>query len=158
MPLKIYRKKRDFKKTPEPKTSKKSGGELSFCVQRHDATHLHYDFRLEYKGVLLSWAVPKGLPLEAKVKRLAIHVEDHPLDYQYFEGVIPEGNYGAGTVEIWDHGTYRTLEGNSRKEMEEYLKNGLVKGHFGIILFGKRFQGEYIFQRMKENQWLLLKK
>lgn len=158
MSLKVYRKKRDVKKTPEPMTSQKSRGELAFCVQKHDASHLHYDFRLEYKGVLLSWAVPKGLPLRGKEKRLAIQVEDHPLDYQYFEGVIPEGNYGAGTVELWDHGTYRTIEGHSRKEMEKYLKNGLAKGHFGIILFGKRFQGEFVFHRMHDQQWLLFKK
>ncbi len=158
MSLKIYRKKRNFKRTPEPKISTKVGKELAFCVQRHDASHLHYDFRLEYKGVLLSWAVPKGLPLSAKEKRLAIQVEDHPLDYQYFEGVIPVGNYGAGTVELWDHGTYRTVEGDSKKEMEEYLKNGLAKGHFAIILSGKRFQGEFVLQRMNGKQWLLLKK
>jgi bifunctional non-homologous end joining protein LigD len=92
MSINEYRKKRKFKKTPEPTTHKMVSGKLAFSVQRHDATHLHYDFRLECKGVLLSWAVPKGLPLSSKEKRLAIRVEDHPIDYQSFEGVIPEGN------------------------------------------------------------------
>jgi bifunctional non-homologous end joining protein LigD len=136
---------------------------LSFCVHKHDATHLHYDFRLEYKGVLISWAVPKGPSLDPKDKRLAIHVEDHPLSYQYFEGVIPKGNYGAGTVEIWDHGTYRTIQGETRKEMEKYLKEGFSKGHFVVILSGKRLKGEFVFQKLKKDDpddrnWLLMKK
>src|SRR4051812_16635741 len=105
MGLKEYKRKRKPKETPEPFDSKKSASPtLNFCVQKHDASHLHYDFRLECRGVLLSWAVPKGPSLNPKDKRLAIHVEDHPLDYQYFEGTIPKGHYGAGTVEIWDHG------------------------------------------------------
>ncbi|HSX13449.1 MAG TPA: DNA polymerase ligase N-terminal domain-containing protein [Chlamydiales bacterium] len=158
MSVKQYRKKRNFKKTQEPTTSKTVSSTLNFCVQRHVASHFHYDFRLECKGVLLSWAVPKGLPLSSKEKRLAIHVEDHPLDDQYFEGVIPEGNYGAGTVELWDHGTFRTFEGNTKKEMESYLKKGLAKGHFGVILSGKRFQGKFVFQHMQDKSWLLLKK
>ena len=108
--LREYRKKRDPGKTPEPFSSRKQTKEPIFVVQRHDATRLHYDFRLEMNGALASWAVPKGVPLEPGQQHLAVHVEDHPLDYATFEGEIPKGNYGAGTVEIWDSGTYELLE------------------------------------------------
>lgn len=162
--LEKYKKKRDFSKTPEPKAKKsKVAKGLAFCVQKHHASHLHYDVRLEYKGILLSWAVPKGPSLNPADKRLAVHVEDHPLSYQHFEGVIPKGNYGAGTVEIWDKGTYRTVVGETRKEMEKYMKEGLAKGHFAVILSGKRLVGEFIFLKLKKDEaedknWLMIKK
>src|SRR6266702_866156 len=110
MRLREYRRKRDPKKTREPFGKGRSGQEPTFVVQRHDARRLHYDFRLERDGALASWAVPKGVPLEPGQQNLAVHVEDHPLDYAAFEGEIPKGQYGAGTVEIWDSGTYELLE------------------------------------------------
>src|SRR5437667_11909204 len=110
--LKEYRRKRDPKKTAEPfGKTKKRWKEPIFVVQRHDARRLHYDFRLERDGALASWAVPKGIPLQPGQQRLAVHVEDHPLEYAQFEGEIPQGQYGAGSVEIWDHGTYELVEG-----------------------------------------------
>lgn len=164
MPLKEYKKKRNFQKTPEPRAKiNNSPRALHFCIQKHDARRLHYDFRLEHRGVLLSWAVPKGPSLDPEDKRLAIKVEDHPLEYQYFEGVIPKGNYGAGTVEIWDNGFYTTPEGEKTKEIEEYISQGLIKGHFSVILQGEKLTGEFVFQKLKkddsgDNSWLLMKK
>src|SRR4051812_15785547 len=111
--LREYNRKRDRKQTPEPFTSKRGGARQKqpiFVIQRHDARRLHYDFRLERKGALAPWAVPKGVPLEPGQRALAVHVEDHPIDYAPFEGEIPAGNYGAGTVEIWDNGTFELLE------------------------------------------------
>lgn len=161
-PLSNYKKKRNFEITPEPEGALSSSEELPrFCVQKHDASHLHYDFRLEYKGVLLSWAVPKGPSLDPKDKRLAMKVEDHPLEYQYFEGVIPKGNYGAGTVEIWDAGTFTTPTSKNFKAIELDLKNGLAKGHLHIVLNGKKLKGEFNLIRLKnakqDNAWLLIK-
>src|SRR6187431_1450033 len=128
MALTLYKKKRSFKDTPEPTGGKASGAGLRFFIQKHDATRLHYDFRLEMEGVLKSWAVPKGPSLNPQHKRLAMMVEDHPFDYRTFEGVIPAGNYGAGIVEIWDEGTYHAIESDDRKESEKILLGELKKG------------------------------
>src|SRR5512133_2305824 len=148
--LKEYRRKRDPKKTSEPfGKGKKRGKEPIFVIQRHDARRLHYDFRLERNGALASWAVPKGVPLEPGQRALAVHVEDHPLDYATFEGEIPKGNYGAGTVEIWDNGTYELVE--------EKRDGGLT-----VRLHGKRLEGTWtlIPAHLDGNpkNWLLLKK
>ncbi|MGN5953300.1 DNA ligase D [Sphingobacterium lactis] len=162
--LGTYQKKRDFSKTSEPSAEDKSTSKslkgkkkkLIFTIQRHHATRLHYDFRLEVDGVLKSWAVPKGPSLNPKDRRLAVQVEDHPLDYADFEGTIPKGNYGAGTVIVFDHGTYDFLEA---KDEKEFLKN-LEAGSIKFSLNGKIFKGEFALVRMKndeENQWLLIK-
>jgi bifunctional non-homologous end joining protein LigD len=137
MTLIKYKQKRKFSETPEPEGKKEGGkGALKFVIQRHAATRLHYDFRLEMEGVLKSWAVPKGPSLNPKDKRLAMMVEDHPFSYRTFEGVIPEGNYGAGVVEIWDEGTYEHIEGSDRKTGEKKLLSDLHKGSLKIILHG----------------------
>src|SRR6187397_2085489 len=144
MALTLYKKKRSFKNTPEPTGGKASGGGLRFVVQKHDATRLHYDFRLEMEGVLKSWAVPKGPSLNPEDKRLAMMVEDHPYDYRDFEGVIPAGSYGGGTVIVWDEGTYEPLEEThlSRKEQEKLLLKQLHAGNLKFILNGKKIRGE----------------
>ena len=157
--LKEYNKKRNFVRTPEPRgTTKQSrvDNRSRFVVQKHDATRLHYDFRLEDKkeGVLKSWAVPKGISLDPKIKRLAVLTEDHPLDYLLFEGVIPEGSYGAGTVIVWDTGTYETEE-----DVLEQFKRGKIT----FLLFGQKLRGKFKLVRIRsreeqeENQWLLMK-
>lgn len=161
MALKDYHKKRKFDETSEPKgKTKKSKNKLIFVIQRHAATRLHYDFRLEMEGVLKSWAVPKGPSLDPKDKRLAMMVEDHPYDYKDFEGNIPEGNYGAGQVEVWDSGTYEPLEENSKLSDEKELLKELHTGSLKFILHGKKLKGEFALVKMKntdDNSWLLIK-
>ena len=163
MPLEEYARKRKFDKTPEPapsavETRKQVATTLPggrFFVQRHDATRLHYDFRLEIDGVLVSWAVPKGPTLDPTPKRLAAHVEDHPLDYGNFEGNIPEGNYGAGSVMLWDRGKYELLG-------ELPARDQIARGDLKFRLHGEKLKGEFALVHMKGrgkgNEWLLLKK
>lgn len=150
MALTEYKKKRKFDKTPEPgpKEKRTKSGRL-FVVQKHRATQLHYDFRLEDDGVLKSWAVPKGPSLDPTVKRLAMQVEDHPVDYAKFEGVIPEGEYGGGTVMVWDYGTYKP-ETND-------VSAALRKGELKFTLDGQKLKGGWVLVRTRERQWLLLK-
>jgi len=160
MPLEEYQKKRNFRTTSEPAGRiRRSGRDQAFVVQKHDASHLHYDFRLAINGVLVSWAVPKGPTLDASVKRFATMTEDHPLEYADFEGIIPEGEYGAGTVMVWDHGTYETEE---NMPAEEQLARGEVK----IILRGKKLRGGFVLVHMgrratkprEKSRWLLIKR
>ncbi len=164
MGLEAYKKKRSFNKTPEPEGTEKNptSKELLFVIQKHAASHLHYDFRLELKGTLKSWAVPKGPSLNPQDKRLAMLVEDHPFDYKDFEGVIPKGNYGAGQVIIWDHGTYEPAEAAAtRDEQEKILLKEFHKGSMRIILNGKKVRGEFALVKSanrEENAWLLIKK
>src|SRR3982750_3131373 len=144
MSLSLYNKKRNFKGTPEPSGKvEKSASKLIFVVQRHKASHLHYDFRLEMEGTLKSWAVPKGPSLNPEDKRLAMMVEDHPFDYKDFEGTIPEGNYGAGNVIVWDNGTYESIETDDRDEGEVNLLSGLKSGNLKFILHGHKLNGEF---------------
>lgn len=161
MALTLYNKKRNFKETSEPEGEvKKSVSKLIFVVQRHKASRLHYDFRLELDGVLKSWAVPKGPSMNPIDKRLAMMVEDHPYDYKDFEGTIPEGNYGAGIVEIWDSGTYSDIENSSREKAEKNLRAGLKSGDFKFHLYGKKLKGEFVLVKLKgkeDNSWLLIK-
>jgi len=161
MALSLYKKKRNFSDTPEPAGKiKSSASKLSFVVQRHKATRLHYDFRLEMDGVLKSWAVPKGPSLNPKDKRLAMMVEDHPYDYKDFAGIIPKGNYGAGIVEIWDNGQYADLENSEKKTAEKNLRAGLKAGNLKFRLFGKKLKGEFALVKIKnseDNSWLLIK-
>ncbi|NML58739.1 DNA polymerase ligase N-terminal domain-containing protein [Chryseobacterium cheonjiense] len=161
MALKDYNEKRKFDETTEPEgKTKKSKDKLIFVIQRHAASRLHYDFRLEMDGVLKSWAVPKGPSLDPKDKRLAMMVEDHPYDYKDFEGNIPEGNYGAGQVEVWDSGTYEPLDNNSKLSDEKELLKELHAGSLKFILHGRKLKGEFALVKMKnteENSWLLIK-
>src|SRR5947207_3729661 len=160
MALEEYQRKRDFRRTPEPSGSraprKKPAAALSFIVQKHAATRLHYDFRLELNGVLLSWAIPKGPSLDPGEKRLAVHVEDHPIEYGGFEGVIPKGQYGGGTVLLWDRGTW-TPEG---PDVEAAYKKGALK----FRLDGEKLHGNWALVRMggkaakeRHENWLLIK-
>ena len=157
--LEKYREKRDFSRTREPRGSGRApGGPPIFVIQKHQASSLHYDFRLEVDGVLKSWAVPKGPSIDPRDKRLAVMTEDHPLEYADFEGVIPRGEYGGGTVLIWDEGTYRNLkeEGDGPRTMSEALQ----EGHIAVRLQGRKLKGGYGLVRMKgrgRNNWLLVK-
>jgi bifunctional non-homologous end joining protein LigD len=162
MSLEKYVQKRDFNKTSEPKSGKsKDKDKLMFVIQKHDASRLHYDFRLEMDGVLKSWAVPKGPSTDPKTKRLAMMVEDHPFDYRNFEGIIPEGEYGGGTVIVWDEGTYEPIEEvEGKKEQEKLLLKGLKSGSLKIKLHGEKLEGEFALVKthgMGENAWLLIK-
>jgi bifunctional non-homologous end joining protein LigD len=161
MSLITYNKKRNFNETTEPSGAlKKKDASAAFVVQRHKATQLHYDFRLELDGVLKSRAVPKGPSLNPKDKRLAVMVEDHPYDYKDFQGIIPEGNYGAGIVEIWDKGTYSDMEHSQRAGLEKVIRDGLKAGSLKFILFGKKLKGEFALVQLKgksKKNWLLIK-
>ena len=162
MTLEKYVKKRDFTKTSEPKAGRsKDKDKLMFVIQKHDATRLHYDFRLEMEGVLKSWAVPKGPSTDPKNKRLAMMVEDHPFDYRNFEGIIPQGEYGGGTVIVWDEGTYEPIEEiKGKKAQEKHLLKQLKEGSLKIKLHGEKLKGEYALVKthgMGENGWLLIK-
>jgi bifunctional non-homologous end joining protein LigD len=161
MGLRDYKSKRKFGKTPEPKPGLRFKGEhLIFVIHKHAARSLHYDLRLELEGVLKSWAVPKGPSLNPSLKRLAVMVEDHPFDYKDFEGIIPEGNYGAGSVIIWDRGFYRHPSAMDRKESEKLLLDGLRKGNMKFVLKGEKLHGEFALVKTgrDEKSWLLLKK
>src|SRR6201998_1541092 len=156
--LKEYRRKRDFDRTPEPRGKVSSNGRgPAFVIQKHAATRLHYDFRLELNGTLLSWAVPKGPSLDPSVKRLAVHVEDHPVEYGSFEGEIPPGNYGAGTVIVWDRGTWEP--GGGAAEAARSYKARKLK----FLLFGEKLHGGWTLVRSHmrgsgdKEQWLLIK-
>jgi bifunctional non-homologous end joining protein LigD len=156
MALEQYNKKRSFDQTPEPKGKLERSAQRRFVVQKHRASHLHYDFRLEMDGVLKSWAVPKGPSLNSGDKRLAMQVEDHPVSYFHFEGKIPEGNYGAGTVMVWDTGTWEPL-GDEHQMM--------AKGDLKFRLHGEKLNGEFVLAKMrsrrpgsKGTEWLLIKK
>lgn len=171
-----YKSMRSRKKTPEPFGDESPQGkpfkDLHFVVQKHRATALHYDFRLEVDGVMPSWAVPKGPTLDPAAKRLAMQTEDHPLDYRNFEGTIPEGEYGAGEVIVWDTGTYipekevakgQRVEIPDKKEGEKVMLEGLKKGEIKFVLIGKRLKGSFAlvktrgFPPGKTNAWLLIK-
>jgi len=165
-----YRKKRDFRKTAEPSgdeaTAARASGRLRFVIQKHAASHLHFDLRLELDGVMKSWAVPKGPSLDPSVKRLAMQVEDHPIDYNTFEGTIPKGEYGGGTVMLWDRGTYSSDAATSAEEEDDALRDGLGRGDLKITFHGERLHGSFALIRMKfsrdgsssaKPQWLLIK-
>jgi bifunctional non-homologous end joining protein LigD len=155
MPLEHYRNKRRFTETPEPAgRPRRSSSRHIFVVQKHAASHLHYDFRLAIDGVLASWAVPKGPSMNPADKRLAIRTEDHPLEYAEFEGLIPKGQYGAGTVMVWDTGPYEPLDGNSPSEQ-------LARGKIDVVLHGTKLRGGFTLVRTgmasQKERWLLVK-
>ncbi len=164
MGLKEYQRKRKFGQTPEPKgkAARKGRGPLRFVVQKHDASRLHYDFRLEFGGVFKSWAVPKGPSLNPQDQRLAVFVEDHPLEYGSFEGIIPKGNYGGGTVMVWDEGTYVERGSAERRESERAMMEGFKKGHITFVMDGHKLKGEFALIQLKKDKdqkaWLLVKK
>ena len=161
-PLADYRRKRNFAKTAEPKGGRVAAREeaLAFVIQKHAARNLHFDLRLELDGVMKSWAVPKGPSLDPSVKRLAMQVEDHPIEYNDFEGIIPEGEYGGGTVMLWDRGTYTYPE--KLPDPVERLRQGYGKGDLKFELSGKRLRGSWVLVRIRRGdpnkpQWLLIK-
>ncbi len=161
MGLEEYASKREFERTPEPKPGlRQKGKHLAFVIHKHAARAMHYDLRLELEGVLKSWAVPKGPSLDPSLKRLAVRVEDHPLEYKDFEGVIPEGSYGAGGVIIWDRGFYRHPSARDESESERLLLEGFRKGNLKFVLKGEKLQGEFALVKtgMDGKSWLLLKK
>jgi len=158
--LAAYNAKRDFSKTDEPEGTppKRSGRTLEFVIQKHAASHLHFDLRLELDGVMKSWAVPKGPHYDPKVRRLAMEVEDHPMDYNSFEGTIPKGQYGGGTVMIWDRGTYEAEGGGDEKALRE----GYERGDLKFVMHGTRMLGGWVLIRTRRDprgraQWLLIK-
>jgi DNA ligase D-like protein (predicted 3'-phosphoesterase) len=157
--LQAYRKKRDFRKTPEPSgKNRRKGKKPIFVIQMHDASRLHYDFRIEVGDALKSWAVPKGPSTNPKEKRLAVPTEDHPIEYADFEGVIPEGEYGAGTVMVWDTGTYDTIKEKDGRQIS--MEKSLSDGHVTIRLDGKKLKGGYALIRTGKDpkaRWLLIK-
>ncbi|MDB4877087.1 MAG: uncharacterized protein JWM41_3533 [Gemmatimonadetes bacterium] len=160
-PLAEYKRKRDFTKTAEPagkSAGSRSARALHFVIQKHAASHLHYDFRLELDGVMKSWAVPKGPSHDPAVRRLAMEVEDHPIEYNTFEGTIPKGQYGGGTVMLWDRGTYEPEGGGGA----DAVRDGYERGDLKIVMHGKRLQGGWVLVRMRRDesgraQWLLIK-
>ena len=157
--LDVYNAKRDFTQTDEPAgRAKKTGKQLQFVIQKHAASHLHFDFRLELDGVMKSWAVPKGPSYDPTVKRLAMQVEDHPIEYNEFEGTIPKGQYGGGTVMIWDRGTYEAESGDG----VDAVRDGYKRGDLKITMHGERMQGSWVLVRTRRDpkgraQWLLIK-
>ncbi len=161
---KKYEEKRDFSRTPEPplRQPSESGGPLTFVVQKHSARRLHYDFRLELDGVLKSWAVPAGPSADTRVRRLAVMVEDHPLDYASFEGIIPEGEYGGGQVIVWDRGTYSPEEDgrlffDDRERSQKQMRNGLAQDKVSVFLRGQKLKGSWTLVKTKRGDWLLIK-
>jgi DNA ligase D-like protein (predicted 3'-phosphoesterase) len=158
MPKKLegYQKKRNFRRTPEPKGKvEKRKNKNIFVIQQHHASHTHYDFRIEIDGVLKSWAVPKGPSTDPRKKQLAMETEDHPIEYASFEGIIPEG-YGAGTVIVWDKGTYKNLNEHNGKKIS--MSQAFDNGHIKIELRGKKLKGAYaLIQFHNDNKWLLVK-
>ncbi len=178
MGLEEYKRKRDFTKTAEPLPKLGTDTAFRFVVQKHHASHLHFDFRLEMDGVLKSWAVPKGPSLNPSDKRLAMQVEDHPIDYFHFEGTIPQGSYGGGTVMVWDTGTWQPIDwnagvpvagggkaGGKAADQEAYAREMLEKGDFKFRLHGEKLHGDFVLARMrskrpgtKGTEWLLIKK
>jgi bifunctional non-homologous end joining protein LigD len=183
MSLEKYKDKRNFNKTPEPFTDKNNenienadgikpevigagmeksnSGKLKFVIHKHFASHLHFDLRLELDGVLKCWAIPKGPTINPNEKRLAVMVEDHPLEYKEFEGSIPDGNYGAGQVYIWDSGTYHALGTEDRGKSSEILRQEIGKGHLTFILEGNLMKGEFALVKLKKaspKDWLFIKK
>src|SRR5215510_10050936 len=152
MGLQEYKRKRRFNETPEPEGEVKATPGQSFVIQKHRATRLHYDFRLEMEGVLRSWAIPKGPTFDPAEKRLAVQTEDHPIDYGGFEGVIPAGNYGAGNVIIWDNGTYEMVDPQTPEK-------GWAKGKLHFVLNGTKLHGEWVLVRgsREPKQWIFFK-